>query len=116
MRLLYRAFRWAGDRLGDQGVVAFVSNNGWLDSNSADGLRKSLTTEFSNIYVYDLRGNQRTAGDLSRKAGRFSGRDPAHRRCRSHSREAPRNYRVLRSTSAFLTTKVLRQSWMALPT
>ncbi len=64
-----RAFRWATDRIGDTGVVAFVSNGGWVDGNTADGMRLSLTGEYSHIYVYNLRGNQRTAGELSRKEG-----------------------------------------------
>ena len=64
-----RAFRWATDRLGENGVVAFVSNGGWLDSNSGDGIRLSLADEYARIYVYNLRGNQRTAGELSRKEG-----------------------------------------------
>jgi len=64
-----RAIRWATDRIGDRGVVAFVSNGGFIDSNSADGLRKALASEFHSIYVYNLRGNQRTAGELSRREG-----------------------------------------------
>ena len=64
-----RAFRWATDRIGDQGVVAFVSNGGWLDGNTGDGIRLTLTEDFSDIYVFNLRGNQRTAGELSRKEG-----------------------------------------------
>ena len=64
-----RAFRWATDRIGDSGVVAFVSNGGWLDSNTADGIRLSMAEEYAHIYVYNLRGNQRTAGELSRKEG-----------------------------------------------
>lgn len=64
-----RAFRWATDRVGDHGVVAFVSNGGWIDGNTADGIRLSLADEYSQIYVYNLRGNQRTAGELSRKEG-----------------------------------------------
>lgn len=64
-----RAFRWATDRIGDSGVVAFVSNGGWIDGNTADGIRLSLADEYSRIYVYNLRGNQRTAGELSRKEG-----------------------------------------------
>ncbi|MDX2358946.1 DEAD/DEAH box helicase [Dietzia sp. PP-33] len=54
-----RAFRWATDRIGDQGVVAFVSNGGWIDGNTADGIRLSLADEYSNIYVFNLRGNMR---------------------------------------------------------
>lgn len=64
-----RAFRWATDRIGDQGVVAFVSNGGWIDGNTADGIRLSLAEDYSRIYVYNLRGNQRTAGELSRREG-----------------------------------------------
>lgn len=64
-----RAFRWATDRIGDHGVVAFVSNGGWIDGNTADGVRLSLAEDYSNIYVFNLRGNQRTAGEQSRKEG-----------------------------------------------
>lgn len=55
----YRALRWASDRIGDEGVVAFVSNSGFIDSPTADGIRLSLMDEFSEVIVYDLRGNQR---------------------------------------------------------
>jgi predicted helicase len=64
-----RAIRWASDRVKDEGVVAYVSNGGYIDGNTADGLRKSLIDEFDAIYCYNLRGNQRTAGDLSRREG-----------------------------------------------
>lgn len=64
-----RAFRWSIDRLGTHGVMAFVSNGGWIDGNTADGVRLSLDDELSDIYVYNLRGNQRTAGEQSRKEG-----------------------------------------------
>lgn len=49
------------------GVVAYVSNGGFVEANTADGLRKCLVDEFSNIYVFHLRGNARTAGELRRK-------------------------------------------------
>ena len=66
-----KAFRWSSDRLDKEngGIIAFVSNGAWLDGNSADGFRKSLEKEFSAIYVFNLRGNQRTSGELSRKEG-----------------------------------------------
>ena len=73
MRTLYdsyiRAIKWATLRIKDRGVVAYVTNGGFLDSNTADGLRKSLAEECSAIYVYNLRGNQRTVGEQSRKEG-----------------------------------------------
>ncbi len=62
-----RAIRWASDRIGDQGVVGYVTNAGWLDANTTDGLRKCLAEEFSNIYVFHLRGNARTSGEQRRK-------------------------------------------------
>jgi len=64
-----RAIRWASDRVGNSGVIGFVTNAGFLESGSADGLRKALAEDFSNIYVFHLRGNQRTSGELSRKEG-----------------------------------------------
>ncbi len=67
-----RAFRWASDRVlahTDGGVVAFVSNGGYLDGNTADGLRLTLASEFHQLYIFNLRGNQRTAGEQSRKEG-----------------------------------------------
>ena len=67
-----KAFRWASDRiqsLKDGGIVAFISNGAWLDGNAQDGMRKCLQDEFTSIYVFNLRGNQRTSGELSRKEG-----------------------------------------------
>lgn len=66
-----KAFRWSTDRLDPKngGIIAFVSNGAWLDGNSTDGFRKAIEQEFSSIYVFNLRGNQRTSGELSRKEG-----------------------------------------------
>lgn len=64
-----RAIRWASDRIGDQGVIGFVTNGGFLETNQADGMRKTLAEEFSSLYVFHLRGNQRTSGELSRREG-----------------------------------------------
>ncbi|GAA3278274.1 DEAD/DEAH box helicase [Nesterenkonia halobia] len=62
-----RAIRWGTDRIGDKGVLAYVSNGGYIDSNSADGLRKSFVEDFDHLYIYNLRGNARTSGELRRK-------------------------------------------------
>lgn len=68
-----KAFRWASDRVHENGetggIVAFISNGSWLDGNALDGFRKCIEEEFSDIYVFNLRGNQRTSGELSRKEG-----------------------------------------------
>ena len=57
-----RAYRWASDRIGQKGVIGFVTNAGWLETSSADGMRKCMTEEFSSIYIYHLKGNARTQG------------------------------------------------------
>ena len=67
-----KAIRQASDRvLGNEqgGIVAFVTNGGFIDSNSFDGFRKAVAQEFDAIYCYNLRGQQRTAGEMSRKEG-----------------------------------------------
>jgi predicted helicase len=64
-----RAIRWASDRLGDRGIVGFVTNAGFVDGIGSDGLRKCLLDDFSSLYVFHLRGNQRTSGDVSRREG-----------------------------------------------
>uniref|UniRef100_UPI0035CF4D30 type ISP restriction/modification enzyme n=1 Tax=Bartonella sp. AA86SXKL TaxID=3243441 RepID=UPI0035CF4D30 len=73
MRNLYdsyiRAIRWASDRIKDCGVIGFVTNASYIDTKSMDGLRKCLVEEFSSLYIFHLRGNQRTSGELSRKEG-----------------------------------------------
>ncbi len=64
-----RAVRWASDRINGRGVVGFVTNGSFIDGNSLDGLRASLVDEFTSLYVFNLRGNQRTSGELSRMEG-----------------------------------------------
>ena len=67
-----KAFRWASDRiqsLQEGGIVAFISNGSWIDGLGQDGMRKCLRDEFTSVYVFNLRGNQRTSGELSRKEG-----------------------------------------------
>lgn len=66
---LIQSIRMASDVVKDKGVVGFVVNGGFIDSKSADGFRKSVAQEFSHLYVLNLRGNQRTSGEVSRKEG-----------------------------------------------
>ena len=51
-----RAFRWASDRIGNSGIISFVTNGGFIEKNTADGLRKSLNREFSDIFIINLKG------------------------------------------------------------
>lgn len=64
-----RSIRWASDRIGDAGIIGFVTNAGFVEANTANGLRKCLVDEFSSLYVFHLRGNQRTSGETSRREG-----------------------------------------------
>ena len=69
-----RAFRWAADRIKDRGVVAFVTNAGWIDSASANGMRRCLQEEFSSVYIFHLKGNARRASEQRHKeAGNIFG-------------------------------------------
>lgn len=64
-----RSIRWASDRVQSHGVIGFVTSAGWVRGNSLDGVRKCLAEEFCDLYVFHLRGNQRTSGELSKREG-----------------------------------------------
>ncbi|MYD89694.1 MAG: DEAD/DEAH box helicase [Caldilineaceae bacterium SB0662_bin_9] len=97
------ALRWASDRIGEQGVVAFVTNGSFIDGNAEAGLRACLADEFSHLYVFNLRGNIRgnirSHGNMPGEGGNVFDvtvsvaivvlvRDPAHQgACRIHYRD-----------------------------
>lgn len=62
-----KAIRWASDRIPKNGIIGFVTNGSYIDSNSSDGLRASLYEEFNQLYIFNLRGNARTQGEQRRK-------------------------------------------------
>lgn len=62
-----QAFRWSSDRIKDKGIIGFVTNGSFIDSQSTDGLRKCWYDEFNYIYVFNLRGDARTQGEQRRK-------------------------------------------------
>ncbi len=66
---LIQSIRMASDVVKDKGVIGFVVNGSFIDSKSADGFRKCVAKEFSHLYVLNLRGNQRTSGEVSKKEG-----------------------------------------------
>ena len=63
------AIRWASDRIGEQGVIAFVTNGSWIDGNADSGVRACLAEEFSSIDILHLRGNAYTSGERRRAEG-----------------------------------------------
>lgn len=60
-----RFFRWASDRLAENGVLAFVTNRSFIESRTFDGFRKTVAQEFADIYVVDLGGDVRANPKLS---------------------------------------------------
>ena len=62
-----RSLRWASDRIGDSGVIAFITNASFIRSGTASGIRSCLEEEFTDVYVFDLRGNARTKGEIRKK-------------------------------------------------
>ncbi|MFW8053177.1 DEAD/DEAH box helicase [Vagococcus fluvialis] len=66
-----QAIRWSSDRLSEKGIIGFVSNGSFIDSQSTDGLRYSLYEEFNHLYIFNLRGNQR--GDWKKEGGKIFG-------------------------------------------
>ena len=65
---MYKRFlKWSSDRIGEKGMVVFVSNNSFLDAKADDGVRKALYDEFDYIYTVNLKGNARTSGEERRR-------------------------------------------------
>ena len=61
-----RFFRWAMDRLNEEGIISFITNRSFIDSKTFDGFRKCLAEEFDFIYIIDtnsdVRKNPKIAG------------------------------------------------------
>jgi predicted helicase len=61
-----RFFRWAMDRLNDNGIIAFITNRSFIDSRTFDGFRKTIQTDFDHAYIIDtksdVRANPKIAG------------------------------------------------------
>jgi predicted helicase len=64
-----RFIRWASDRLGDQGIVAFISNSSFVHMRTFDGFRKCVAQEFDDIYVFDFKGDAHTSGERRQREG-----------------------------------------------
>ena len=60
-----RFFRWASDRVSENGIVAFVTNRSFIESRTFDGFRKLSAEEFNDIYVIDLGGDVGIDPELS---------------------------------------------------
>lgn len=66
----FKALRWSSDRLSNSGIIAFITNNSFIDSATASGVRRSLFKEFNVIYVVNLKGSIRgKKGDDAKSEG-----------------------------------------------
>ena len=67
-----RAIRLASNRIHSRangGIVAFITNGGFIDSNAFDGFRKAVAEEFHAVYCFNLRGDARTSGERRQREG-----------------------------------------------
>ena len=64
-----KAYRWASDHIGPQGVIGFVTNGAWIDNQVSEGMRRCFEQEFSSVYVLNLKGNRRCTGDYGQRQG-----------------------------------------------
>ncbi|MFK4047520.1 type ISP restriction/modification enzyme [Roseomonas mucosa] len=115
-----RFFRWATDRLGDDGVIAFVTNNSFVKKANYDGFRKIAAEQFCDIYIIDFKGDARTSGEVRRREGdnifenaikvgvavSFLVRKSATRDCTIHYAEVP-DFAKLEEKQAFIAGKTL---------
>ena len=73
IRALYdsyiRAIRWASDRIGESGIIGLVTNAGFIRSKAGAGMRSCIAKEFNEVWCFDLRGDQRTKGEISKREG-----------------------------------------------
>lgn len=60
-----RFFRWATDRLGDEGIIAFITNRNFIEKAAFDGFRAIVAEEFADIWLVDLGGDVRANPKLS---------------------------------------------------
>ena len=69
-----KAIRWASDRIGESGVLGFITPSAWITGNAEAGVRVCLQEEFAEVYCFDLRGNAKTSGEQrKREAGNVFG-------------------------------------------
>ncbi len=68
-----RFFRWATDRINEDGIVCFITNRSFIDSRTFDGFRKTMKDEFDYLYIYDLKGDIRAKNDKTMQTGNVFG-------------------------------------------
>ncbi len=60
-----RFFRWATDRLDNNGIIAFITNRSFIDSHTFDGFRKMISEEFDHVYIVDTKSDVRANSKIS---------------------------------------------------
>lgn len=64
-----RSIRWASDRIGRSGVISIITNASFIRTPATAGVRACLAEEFTDVYCFDLRGDQNNHGEISKKEG-----------------------------------------------
>ena len=64
-----RFIRWATDRIGEEGIIGFVTNRSFIDKHTFDGFRKVVAQEFQQIWLIDLKGDSRVSGEEAKEQG-----------------------------------------------
>ncbi len=64
-----RFYRWAMDRLNENGIIAFITNRSFINSKTFDGFRKVVSKEFDYLYIIDLKGDIRSKTDKKLPTG-----------------------------------------------
>ena len=66
-----RALRLGSDQINQAGggVLAFITDAGWVESMGGAGIRHCVEQEFSKIYVFHLRGDARGSKEDQRREG-----------------------------------------------
>ena len=54
-----KSLRWASDKIGPEGIIAFITNSSFIDAKQFDGMRQCLAEEFDTLYLLNLGGNIR---------------------------------------------------------
>ena len=112
-----RFFRWASDRLDENGILAFVTNRSFIDARTFDGFRKTVAQEFAEIYVVDLggdvRANPKLSGTKHNVFGIQTGVAISFLVKRQRAEKEPRPMRVFYSRRPEMETAEDKLAWLA---
>ena len=118
-----KALRWASDRIGESGVIGFVMPSSYLAGNAEAGVRACLYDEFTDIWVFNLRGDVKNKETWKQEGGKIFGggsregvavtilvKNPAKRGCTIHYKTMP-DYLTREQKLEIVSTTSLSDDW-----